>query len=278
MPSYVVVGASRGIGLALVKELAADKNNTVIGLVRNVEAAKAKFAAEAPNAKIYAVHADLNNRKSLETAATETSAITGGAVDVFVANAAIGIAVNQLLSEEATTNPAEFEKNMLDSFRTNVLGAIQAVSYFAPLVLKGNLKKIAVISSGVGDIEFTLQSGMDMQSPYSISKAAINMAVAKFHLEFRPKGVTVFAISPGLVDTEFATDPNGPALSEEEAAARNANTMRTVGILKAYAPHWEPKMLTPAESANAVLKVIAGATIEKDGGKMVSHHGNQQWL
>ncbi|KAL1890849.1 hypothetical protein Sste5346_007990 [Sporothrix stenoceras] len=278
MPSYVVVGASRGIGFGLVKELAADKNNTVIGLVRNVEAAKAKFAAEVPNGTIHAVYADLVNRKSLETAAAETAAITGGAVDVFIANAAIGIPVNQLLTEEATSDPDLFEKNMNDTFRINVVGTIQAVAYFGPLVVKGNLKKIAVISSGIGDIDFTLQSGMDMQSPYSISKAAVNMAVAKFHLEYRPKGVVVFAISPGLVDTEFTTDPNGPPLTAEEEAAKGANMMRTVGILKAYAPHWEPVMLTPTQSAQAVLKVIEGSTIEKDGGKMVSHHGTQQWL
>lgn len=213
-----------------------------------------------------------------QTAASETAAITGGAVDVFIANAAIGIPVNQLLSEEATSNPDLFEKNMNDTFRINVVGTIQAVAYFGPLVVKSTLKKIVVISSGIGDINFILQSGMDMQSPYAISKAAVNMAVAKFHLEYRPQGVTVFAISPGLVDTEFATDPSGPPLTEQEQADKNANMMRVVGQLKAYAPDWEPVMLTPTQSAQAVLKVIEGATIEKDGGKMVSHHGTQKWL
>lgn len=167
---------------------------------------------------------------------------------------------------------------MYETFKINVVGTIQAIAYFGPLVVKSNLKKIAVISSGIGDVDFVLQSGMDMQSPYAISKAAVNMAVAKFHLEYRPKGVVVFAISPGLVDTEFATDPTGPALTAEEQAAKDANMMRVVGQLKAYAPHWEPVMLTPTQSAQAVLKVIEGATIEKDGGQMVSHHGTKQWL
>ncbi|CAK7224762.1 hypothetical protein SCUCBS95973_005627 [Sporothrix curviconia] len=278
MPSYVVLGASRGIGLGLVKVLAADKNNTVIGLVRNVEAGKAKFAAEIPDATVHAVHADLNNRKSLETAATEVAAITGGAVDVFVANAAIGFPIHKPLSEEATSKPDEFEKNMIDAFRTNVLGTVQALSYFAPLVAKSDLKKLVVISSGVGDLDLTLESGMEIDSPYSISKAAVNMAVAKLHVEYREKGVLVFAISPGLVDTEFTTDPNAPPPTEEEVAAANASMGRLIQKLRVYAPDWEPRLLTPLESAQAVVKVIAGATIAKDGGKMVSHWGNKQWL
>ncbi|ERS98378.1 short chain dehydrogenase (AtsC) [Sporothrix schenckii 1099-18] len=277
MPSYVVVGASRGIGFGLVKELAADKNNTVVGLVRNVEASKAKFAAEIPGANIHTVYADLANRKSLETAAAETAAITGGAVDVFIANAAIGIPVNRFLTDEVTSDPELFEKNMDLTFRINVVGTIESVAFFAPLVEKSKLKKIVVISSGAGDIDFILQSGMDMQSPYAISKAALNMAVAKFHLEYKPKGVLVFAISPGLVDTEFATDPNNP-LTEADAANKNEAMARIVGLFKAYAPHWEPVMLTPTQSAQAVIKVIGDATIAKDGGKMVSHHGTQRWL
>lgn len=50
----------------LVKELAADKSNTVIGVVRNVEAAKARFAAELPGANVHTVYGDLNNGKTLE--------------------------------------------------------------------------------------------------------------------------------------------------------------------------------------------------------------------
>lgn len=167
---------------------------------------------------------------------------------------------------------------MLATFHTNVIGTTQAVAYFAPLVAKSTLKKIAVISSGVGDIDFTLKSGLDTKSPYSISKAAVNMAVAKFHVEYRTRGVTVLAISPGLVDTEFATDPLAPPRTEAEVAAKTADLTRLVGLFKAYAPNWEPVLLTPAQSAQAVLSVIAGATIEKDGGKMVSHFGTQQWL
>ena len=37
------------------------------------------------------------------------------------------------------------------------------------------LKKIAVISTGVADLEFTVTSGFDVQTPYAASKAALNI-------------------------------------------------------------------------------------------------------
>lgn len=37
-------------------------------------------------------------------------------------------------------------------------------------------------------------------------------------------------------------------------------------------------MSKPEDSASDVLKVIEGATMEKNGGRMVSHFGNKQWL
>lgn len=263
-----------------MKKLVEDDANTVIGLVRNVESTKTKYAAELPGRKnLHVVYGDLSSLESLKEAASQVEAITGDAgVDVFVANAAFGSSVNKPLVAEVTEGPEAYEKNMLDSFRTNVIGTTAAIAYFAPLVAKSTLKKIAVLSTGVADLKFTLESGFDVGTPYAASKAALNMAVAKLHLDLRSKGVTVFAISPGLVDTDFGKDPNAPEPTEAEAVAKLAQTMRMVGLFKAYVPNWEPKMLTPDESALAVLDVIAGATLEKNGGIMVSHHGNQEWL
>ncbi|EPE04502.1 short chain dehydrogenase [Ophiostoma piceae UAMH 11346] len=279
MPSYVIVGASRGIGFALVKKLVEDERNTVVGLVRNVDGTKAKYEAELQGHKnLHVVYGDLSNIKSLEAAAGKVAAITNGAVDVFVANAAIGSTVTKPLVAEITDAPDAYEKSMLDTFRTNVIGTTSAVAYFAPLVAKSTLKKIAVISTGVADLEFTLKSGFDVHTPYAASKAALNMAVAKLHLGLRDKGVTVFAISPGLVDTGFTEDPSVPPPTEAQEAAKLAETMRMLGQFKAYAPNWELRMMTPDESAEAVLKVIAGATLEKNGGIMVSHYGDQNWL
>ncbi len=70
-----------------------------------------------------------------------------------------------------------------------------------PLILKGRAKKVIAISTGASDPEMTLSVDMFQAPSYSISKAALNMAVAKFSAIYREKGVLVMAICPGAVDT-----------------------------------------------------------------------------
>ena len=49
------------------------------------------------------------------------------------------------------------------------------------------------------------------------------------------------------------------------------------GKFAAYAPHYKG-MATPNDAARDVLNVIHEATLEANGGKLVSHFGNKQWL
>jgi hypothetical protein len=45
----------------------------------------------------------------------------------------------------------------------------------------------------------------------------------------------------------------------------------------AYAPHFKGPIATE-ESVKAMLSVIETASVEKDGGAFLSHHGDRQWL
>jgi hypothetical protein len=45
-----------------------------------------------------------------------------------------------------------------------------------------------------------------------------------------------------------------------------------------FKPDWNGQAITPDESVNMMAEVIEKATIEKDGGDMISHHGNKDWL
>lgn len=49
-----------------------------------------------------------------------------------------------------------------------------------PLLQAGQAKKVIAISSGIADIDNTLVGELDMSVPCSISKAALNMAIAKY--------------------------------------------------------------------------------------------------
>ena len=81
------------------------------------------------------------------------------------------------------------------------MGAVAATNAFLPLIERGTQKKVINISSAAGDSEFVDKFGYVTSVPYSISKAALNLINTKYAVEFRGKGYTFLAISPGLVDT-----------------------------------------------------------------------------
>lgn len=102
---------------------------------------------------------------------------------------------------------------MIDSFRINAVGNMHLINAFMPLILAGKQKKVAIISSGMADADLVAQYDVDTGSAYAVSKAALNLAVAKFSAEYRKDGVLVMAICPGVVNTRpDATRESNPLL------------------------------------------------------------------
>lgn len=98
------------------------------------------------------------------------------------------------------------EKDLLATFQTNVIGTIHVINAFMPLILQGTVKKVIALSTGMGDIDFIRENDVWMGVGYGISKAAMNMAIAKFSAQYREKGVLFMGISPGLVNTSDTSD------------------------------------------------------------------------
>ncbi|KAB5547358.1 hypothetical protein GE09DRAFT_208997 [Coniochaeta sp. 2T2.1] len=269
MPSYAVTGAARGLGYALLTRLSADPNNTVVGIVRNVKAAEELVAKDLPDRKnLHLIHGDLTDYASLKSAADAVASITGGSLDVLIANAAL-VAGDFLAINDSKQDWEAFDNLSLESFKINALGNIHLFSHFVPLIQKGNLKKVVALSTGQADIDFINESGMLIQAPYSMSKIALNLAVAKYHVQYASEGILFMAISPGLVDTGLPSDVDPEEFMRQLPVMMNA--------MAKYAPN-SKFPITPEESTTYVLDVIDKATIEKNGGIMVSHLGNKRWL
>lgn len=91
-----------------------------------------------------------------------------------------------------------------------MVGTVAVTNAFLPLVGKGTQKKIINISSAAGDPEFVEKTGY-ASAAYGISKAALNYVNKKYAVEFREKGYTFLAISPGLVETRPSESPLRPS-------------------------------------------------------------------
>jgi NAD(P)-dependent dehydrogenase (short-subunit alcohol dehydrogenase family) len=90
---------------------------------------------------------------------------------------------------------------MVELFRTNAVGQAHVVHAFLPLILLGKAKKVVLMTTGMADADFVRQYDVRMGVSYSVSKAALNLIIAKFSAEYREKGVLFLGISPGVVDT-----------------------------------------------------------------------------
>jgi NAD(P)-dependent dehydrogenase (short-subunit alcohol dehydrogenase family) len=82
-----------------------------------------------------------------------------------------------------------------------VIGVVRTINAFLPLLKSGRAKKVITLASALGDLEFTLKTGLPSNAPYSVSKAAVNMVNVKYANELREDGFLFLALSPGFVDT-----------------------------------------------------------------------------
>lgn len=106
------------------------------------------------------------------------------------------------------SSPVHLTQDLLDTFRTNVIGPIHLVNSFLPLIRQGSARKVVLISSGHADPALPRDYGVHEAAPYSVSKAALNMVAAKYAASLGAGseqggkgGILCFAMSPGYVDT-----------------------------------------------------------------------------
>lgn len=201
MSSYLITGASKGIGLEFVRQLASDTTNTVLAIVRNPDSLNiSKLASSHPN--VHIIKGDATNPKSLLEAAEAAAAITGGKLDVLIHNS------NAVDMTTMPYTPSQFPfdvqatRDMFEpSFMTAIYGGLWTTNAFLPLIEKGVQKKIVHISSGMADLDLIKKSSLSYAVAYSVSKAGMNVQVAKYATELAPKNIKVLALSPGWVDT-----------------------------------------------------------------------------
>ncbi|KAI8995220.1 short-chain dehydrogenases/reductase [Trametes punicea] len=268
MPSYVVTGASRGIGLEFVNQFTRDTTTIVFGLVRNPQSSRKLLELQKSRPNLHVLKADITDVPSLKAAAAKVAKGTGGWLDCLINNAAkVYNNSGPGLTLTTYTDEKVLEEDLMDMFRINVIGVIHTINAFLPLLRAGTAKKVIALSSGIADNDLTLKAGIVIQAPYGISKAGLNVVIAKYAAELRPEGFTFLSLSPELVNT--AEKPPTP---EEQEVFQGFVTR-----LQHYAPHWNGKAITPEMSVKLLLDIIERSTV-KYTGAFLSHWGNKQWL
>ena len=191
MATTLVTGCNRGIGLELVKQLKA-RGDAVIGVCRQTSE-----ALEQVGARVIA-GIDVADGDSIAQLKHE---LGDEPLDTVINNAGI-------LRRDAFGS-LDYEE-MLELFRVNALGPLRVTEALADNLRTGS--KVAIVTSRVGSID---DNGSGGNWGYRASKAAVNMIGTNLMHEFKPRGIAVALLHPGLV----ATDMTGQqGISPEDSA------------------------------------------------------------
>jgi len=194
----LIVGASRGIGLGLVKELS-HRGWQVTGTARSAEGEKA-IKAVAGDVRVETV--DTADRASAEALRER---LDGQLFDLIVVNAGVG----GPHKNPRTVSDEEFTH----LFVTNALAPVRLAEILAKQV-KPQTGVVGLMTSQLGSVELASAGGMEL---YRASKAALNSFTRSFAARHKDKGVTTLSLHPGWVKT----DMGGPgAAIDVETSAR----------------------------------------------------------
>lgn len=200
MPTVLVTGAGRGLGLQFVRQYAAE-GWTVLAACRAPERAEDVAAVAGAVERLVL---DVTDPASVAALA---AALINRPLDLLVNNAGIYGPRNQ---DVGTTDYAAWAEVLA----VNLLGPMRMVEALLPNLERGAQKKIALVSSKMGCIADN-QSGGDVI--YRSSKAALNMLGKCLAIDLRGPGMTSVLLHPGWVRTDMG-GPTAPLDAEASVA------------------------------------------------------------
>lgn len=180
----IVTGGGRGIGRAIVQQLASAGARVVFTWLRDADAAN-RLESECPAAR--GLRCDGRERDAVDAALADILA-REGRIDILVNNA--GVSVSQLF---AMTPPEDWDRVMA----TNVQGTYHwCRATVRPMLARrsGTILNVASVS-GI--------AGLAGQTAYGASKGAIIAFSRALAAELGPRGIRVNCLVPGFIETDM---------------------------------------------------------------------------
>ncbi|OBT60745.1 hypothetical protein VE03_10876 [Pseudogymnoascus sp. 23342-1-I1] len=213
MASYLITGASRGFGLALVRELVSLPATDVgkIFAAARGDSLGLDELAKSSSDRVIIVKLDVTNQESIKQAAAKVETkLEGKGLDVLINNAGVC---------QYSADGVKSMDNLEESFAINVLGVHWVTQAFLPLLQKGNLKKVANISTTLGSTTLAPAAHYLPAPAYKISKAAMNALTVQYALDHEKEGFSFIALCPGWMKTDLGGGDMADLTAEQGAKA-----------------------------------------------------------
>jgi NAD(P)-dependent dehydrogenase (short-subunit alcohol dehydrogenase family) len=196
MPTALITGANRGIGLEFVRQYAGD-GWRVHACCRTPGKAR-ELASVAGDIAVHRL--DVRSTDQLRLL---KEALGREPIDVLINNAGI-------MGAEAAIGRID-EDEWLEAYRVNAIAPLRIADALAASVARSETRVMAFITSGLA----SLAQADDGSLVYRMSKAALNMGVRVLAASLAPRGITCVVLAPGWVKTDMggASAPVDPRTS-----------------------------------------------------------------
>ncbi len=253
--TYLITGASTGIGAALARAWASRGDNVVLA-ARNEDALNE--LARLCGSRALAVRTDVTDSKQCE-AMVKAAVDRFGGLDVLVNNAGISMWARF----RDVTDLSLFERIM----RVNYLGTVYSTHYALPHLLASKGLVVGISS-------LTGKTGVPTRSGYAASKHAMQGFLDSIRIELRGTGVGVLVVSPGFVKTDIRSKVLGPDGKSLETSPRDESVGMTVEectsiILRAVDRRAREVVMTPRAKLGMWLKLVAPSVVDRIAARAV---------
>ncbi|WP_417500456.1 SDR family NAD(P)-dependent oxidoreductase [Methylophaga sp.] len=207
--TVLITGAAQGLGECLARHYAAN-GYKVIGLDLNKE----KMEHLSAEIDLHPFGVDVSSRDSWESVIGEIAEITGGALDVSIANAGV-------LRMGNAVDVDDKDWDLLT--RANFTGAMMTAKFTLPLLTKnkGNILFLGSISSNFA-------AANDIS--YVATKHGVNGIMKSVALDFGPKGVRSNMICPGWMKTPMSNEEMEGIMKRYECSLDEAYSLATKNL------------------------------------------------
>lgn len=203
MPTLLITGANRGLGLELTREFAR-RQWRVLACCRSPEEAS-DLKALAAATETVAIHrlevGDIAQVRDL------AGRLEGTPIDILYNNAGIFGPKQQAFGETD-------EAGWLETFRINSIAPLRLAEAFVEHVAASERRVIATMGSVMGSIA---ENGSGGAYAYRTSKAAVHMVMKGLAVDLAPRGIVTVVLHPGWVQTRMGG--SAASLKPEESAA-----------------------------------------------------------
>jgi NAD(P)-dependent dehydrogenase (short-subunit alcohol dehydrogenase family) len=217
MPSALITGANRGLGLEFARQYLADGWHVYAGCREPNSASDLRRLADPNGHKLRILALDVTDPASVKAAAAE---LDGQAIDLLLNNAGVMGARGQ------TIGNIDYEA-WAKVLEANTMGPMRVSEAFVDHVARSERKLIVTLTSGMGSLADNTSGG---SIAYRSSKAAVNMVMRSLAIDLAPRGITCVVVNPGWVQT----DMGGPhaTITASESVTKLRRLIETLGPAK----------------------------------------------